>query len=142
MIGVRIAGSRRRGARVTLAVCLFGFADQLVRLVLRHLAATNHVLNEVARAFDGESGQPGGGVDHVFHGRGHLAPGFETDLVGAGGHLGDGVPYILPTMPGTAARGGWCRRRVTSIRLRLGCRCFFRHRDVPGIRLGRGHRDD
>lgn len=142
MVGVGGGGPRRHGAWVALAVSVLGFANQLVSLLLGHLAAAHHVLNEVSRAFDGEPGEAGRRIDDVFHCRRHLAAGFETDLVSAGGHFGDSVANVLPTVPWTAAWGSGRRGRFGAGGLCLDYRRFFRHRGVPGIRLGRGHRDD
>ena len=89
---------------------LLDFADKAVGFVLRHLAATHHVLHEIARALGDESRESRRGADHVLHGRGHLAAGLETDLLRLRRHLGDGVSHVLTTMPGAAARRN--RRRA------------------------------
>ena len=88
---------------------LFGFANQLVGFVLGHLAAADHVLDQVTRAFDGEAREACGGIDDVFHRSRHLAACLETDLVRTSSHLGDGVADVLTAMSGATARRSWCR---------------------------------
>src|SRR5665213_3004600 len=77
---------------------LFRLTHQPVGFVLRHLAATDHVLHEVARAFEREDRKTGGGTDDFFHRRGHLASGLHADLVRLGGHLGHGVAHVGAAM--------------------------------------------
>ena len=103
-----------------------GFADQLVGLFLRHLAAAHHVLHEVARALDREAGEAGGGADHVLHGGGDLAARFLADQLGALGHLGDRVAHVGATMSRstTGAGAAGCRGRF------LGLLILVHH--VPG----------
>ena len=93
-------------ARRLLGVGVLGLADELVRLFLRHLAAAYHVLHEVARALDGESGETGGGADHVLHGRGDLAARLLADQLGPLGHLGHRVAHVGATVSRSAARCG------------------------------------
>ena len=112
---------------------LLGFANQFVGFVLRHLAAADHVLNEVTRAFHRESGQTGRGIDDVFHRGGHLAAGFEAYLVGAGGHFRDGVPDVLASVAGAPTRRRGCRGGFGRGGFRLGKRRFFRHRGVTAL---------
>jgi len=130
---------RRHEPGILLAVRLLRFANELVGFILRHLSTPHHVLNEVAGAFDGESGEAGRGVDDILHRSGHLAAGFQADLVGTGGHFGDRIANVLAAV--TRASAGRCRGRGrfgTRIRLRLGYRRFFRHRGVPVLRVRRG----
>src|SRR3990172_4398942 len=49
-----LASGRRLPAPVLPRPRLLGLANELVRLVLRHLAPTHHVLHKIARALDGE----------------------------------------------------------------------------------------
>jgi hypothetical protein len=88
---------------------LLDLADELVRFFLRHLAAANHVLHEVARAFDYEAAEPGGCVHDIFHCGGHLASGFQTYLMGLCRHLGDSILDVSPAMTGAPLRGNRCR---------------------------------
>ena len=83
----------------------FDFAHQFVGFFLRHLAATNHVLEKVARALENESGEAGRGANDILHRGGHLAARLEADLVRLCRHLGDGIFYISPAM--TGAPLGW-----------------------------------
>ena len=99
----RLAGEAERSLNATLLRCvaaasltmrLLGLADQLVRFVLRHLAATNHVLHEVSRALDGETGDACGGADDILHGGRDLRPRFLADQLRALGHLGHRVSCV------------------------------------------------
>ena len=80
----------------------FDFAHQLVRLLLRHLPATNHVLQEITGALENETGKAGSGADHVLHCGGHFASRLQTDLMRLRCHLGDRIFYIGAAMTGTA----------------------------------------
>ena len=96
-----IGNARCRRLR-PFGVRLFGLAHQLVRLFLRHLSATYHVLHEIARALDRESGETGSGTDDVLHCGGDLASRLLTDLLRTRRHLGDGVPNVGAAMSGGA----------------------------------------
>jgi hypothetical protein len=78
------------------------FTQQLITLVLRHLAAAHHELHEIARAFHREPRQAGGGADHVLHGYCDFAPGLEADFLRAFRELGDRIARIDSAMPGSA----------------------------------------
>ena len=95
-------------ARRLLGVRVLGLSDELVRLLLGHLAAADHVLHEIARALDGKPGQSSGGADHVLHRRGDLAARLLADQLGPLGHFGDRVAHVGATMAGSAARCSWC----------------------------------
>src|SRR5438105_5909069 len=86
----------------------FDFAHQLVGFLLRHLAATDHVLKQIARTLENEAGESGGGADHVLHGGGHFASRLEADLVRLGRHLGDRIFYVGTAVTGAAL---WRNRR-------------------------------
>ncbi len=85
---------RGRCERFSLRMGRFDFAHQLVGFLLRHLAAPNHVLEQIARTLEDEAGQSGGGTDDVLHGCGHLAARLQADLVRLRRHLGDGIFYV------------------------------------------------
>jgi len=102
----------KRGGRcgwLPLGVRRFDLTHQLVGFLLRHLAATNHVLQEITRALDDEAGKSGSGADHVLHRCGHLASRLEADLMRLGRHFGDRIFYVGSTVPRAALR--WDRRR-------------------------------
>jgi hypothetical protein len=96
---------------------LLDLADELVGLFLRHLPAADHILNEVAGAFDHEAAQSGGRVHDIFHCRRHLAAGFQTDLMGLCRHLGDSILDVSSAVPWTSF---WRRRRAA---VHSYCRC-------------------
>ena len=88
---IRYARSRRFRA---FRIRFLGLTHQLVRLFLRHLSATYHVLHEVARTFYRESGEAGSRTDDVFHRGGNLASRLLTDFLCARRHLGDRVSNV------------------------------------------------
>jgi hypothetical protein len=90
-------------------VCLLGFADQSVGLVLCHLSTPDHELHEVARALDGKSGDPRAGADHVAHGGADARPGLATDDLRAFRELGHGVSHVRAAMREAARDNGWSR---------------------------------
>lgn len=74
-----LRGDGRRGRSSLLGVRPFvvrgfGFANQLVRFLRRHLTALDHVLHEIARALDRESGDARGGTDDIFIAAATLLP--------------------------------------------------------------------
>ena len=105
-----------------------GLRDQRIGFVLIHLAAADHVLDQIARAFNREGAQAGCGADHVAHGAGHPAPSFKADLVGTRRHFCSRVPRVGRPVTGAAPRGGSGWRRVA-----------FRERFVVSLRQI-GHR--
>ena len=94
-----------------LGACLFRFADELVRFFLRHLAATDHVLDEVSCAFDCKRGETCRRTDDVAKGAGHLAAGLEADFMGTRGQLRHRVANVLAAMARTALWWDWWRLR-------------------------------
>jgi hypothetical protein len=86
------------------------FPHELVSFFLRHLSAADHVLQQIARALENESGEACRSSDYVFHGCGHFATGLETDLVGLRRHLSDGIFHVCAAMPGASLRRNRRRR--------------------------------
>src|SRR5688572_17683359 len=105
----RLANSVSLRCLAALRARFLSFANQLVGFFLRHLTATDHVLNEVARALDSERGEAGRRSYHVAEGSRHLASSLEADFMSAGGKLCHRVSDILASMSGAALR--WRRRR-------------------------------
>lgn len=89
-------------------VSSFGLLNQDIGLLLIHLAASDHVVDQIARALDTERAQSCGGSNHLTHGSCHTTSGLEADFVGTLCHLGGGVPLIGSSVPGSAPR---CRTR-------------------------------
>lgn len=75
---------------------LFRLANELVRLVLRHLAAPDHELDEIASALDGEPGDSSRRANDILHGRRDLAPGLLADDLRTLGELGDRITGVRP----------------------------------------------
>ena len=116
--------NRHREGRLTFRVRFFRLANELVSLVLSHLATAHHVLHEVARTLDREAGKAGGRTDDILHRRRHLAPGFEADLLSLGRHFRDSIADVRSAMSGSA---GW--RRDRSDDGSGGWRLYFRGRN-------------
>jgi hypothetical protein len=101
---------------------LFDLTDELVSFFLRHLSATDHVLDEIPGALDHKAGEPGSRVDYIFHGGGHFASGFEAYLMCLCSHFGDGVLDVRAAVAGASfwryrrsigrTRGSWLGRFV------------------------------
>ena len=111
-VGDRLRGRMSGRRRLFLRQRRFNFANELVRLFLRHLSAAYHILHEVSRTFDDKSGESGSRVDDILHRGGHLAAGLEADLMRFCRHLGDSVLDVGAAMPGAPL---WRNRR------RSGC---------------------
>ena len=86
--------------RLALGLVLFDLTNELVSFFLRHLTATNHVLDEIASALKDESREAGGRIYYIFHRGGHLAARLEANFVSLGGHLRHGVLYVSATVTG------------------------------------------
>ena len=85
-------------------MCGFDITHQLIAFLRRHLAALDHVLNEIACALDGKARDSGGSTDDIFHGRGDLCPGLLTDQLRTFGQLGDRVSHVGAAMAGRTFR--------------------------------------
>ena len=100
------------GQRAVLGdVGRFGLRDQHIPFVLSHLTAAHHIVHEVTRAFDGKRTEASRRADDFAHRAGHLAAGFEADLVRAGRHFGGRVTGVCCSMArATSRRWAGCRR--------------------------------
>ena len=102
----------------------FGLTDQHFGLFLTHLAAADHVMDEIACTLDSEGADSGRCADHFAHRASHLATCLETDFVCTLGHFGRRVTRICGAVPRASARSrsSWGRvaldhRVVVSLRL-------------------------
>jgi len=89
-----------------------GVGDEAIGLILGHLAAPYHELDEFAGALDGEASQSGGGGDHVTHGARHPVVGLLADLMRSRGELGQRFTRIrgaVSRRPPRGRRGGLSR---------------------------------
>ena len=91
----------------------FSLLNQHLGFFLPHLAATDHVVDQVARTLDREGAEPSRRSDHLTHGAGHLAASFQADLVRPLRHFGRGVACVCSPMPRATARSRTGRRCVT-----------------------------
>ena len=108
---LRNIGNPRSRRLRPLRVRFLGLAHQFVRLFLRHLSATYHVLHEIACAFDGEASEAGSCTDDVFHRRGNFAPRLLTDFLRTRRHFGDRVSHISASVSRGTTRSHRSGRR-------------------------------
>lgn len=93
-----------------LDVGRFGFSNKHVGFVGVHLAAANHVMDELASAFNGKRREACRRAHDIAHRAGHTAAGLEADFVRPPRHLGGRIAGVSAAMPRAATRRWrrWC----------------------------------
>ena len=87
--------------------------DEHLGFFLPHLAAADHVIDQVPRTLDRERAEPGRRTDDLAHSASHLAAGLQADLMRPLRHFGGRVACVSSSMPRATARRRTGRRCVT-----------------------------